>query len=71
MSKIETHYNYDVGERIFLALSNAGLFPREEPMAIYIYMPSRALRFGGEELKRTTKLTLPFLTEGYPSERNP
>ena len=41
MSKTETHYIYDAVERTFLALSNGGLSPREEPMNVY--MPPRAL----------------------------
>ena len=46
MSKIETHYIYDVGERIFLALSVGGISPLwGEPKNIY--MPPRALRLEG------------------------
>ena len=38
MSKIETHYIYDVGERIFLALSIGGISPLRGTQE-YIYAP--------------------------------
>ena len=46
MSKIETHYIYDVGERMFLALSNGGISPLRGTHG-YIYVSPRALRLGG------------------------
>ena len=46
MSKIETLYIYDAGERIYLPLSNGGISPLRGTHG-YIYMSPRALRLGG------------------------
>ena len=69
MSKIETQYIYDVGERIFISLSNGGI-PPMRGTHVYIHMPPRAL-WGCVRAQKNHQIELALSNRGLSLREEP